>query len=73
MTEYVVVREWDAELFHKRVLELESQGFVACRDTYRITADMNPENGIIIHLHSIELYRGEEGDQKLVTEDKHDK
>ena len=57
MTENVVVSEWDAELFHKRVLELEKQGFIARRESYKITAEMNPENGIITHLHSMELYR----------------
>jgi hypothetical protein len=52
-----VVREWDADTFHEKVLKLESEGWVARRDTYRITAEMNPENGIIVHLHSIEMVK----------------
>ncbi len=54
-----VVREWDADTFHKKVLELEAQGYVSRRETYRITAEMNPENGLIVHLHSIEMYKPE--------------
>ncbi len=53
----VIVREWDAEAFHRRVLDLESQGCRARRETYSITAEMNPETGEIIHLRSIELLR----------------
>jgi hypothetical protein len=55
--ETVVVSEWDANCFHQRVLELESQGYVARRESYRITAEMNPETGIISHVHSMELSR----------------
>ncbi|MBZ5523499.1 MAG: hypothetical protein LAP21_14795 [Acidobacteriia bacterium] len=54
-----MVREWDAEQFHARVLELEEQGYVARRDSYRITAEMNPETGWISHVHSIELAKPE--------------
>lgn len=50
-----VVREWDADEFHRKVLELESRGWVAARDTYKITAEMHPETGIVTHLHAIEL------------------
>jgi hypothetical protein len=57
MTDTVVVSEWDADRFHQRVMELESQGYVARRETYRITAEMNPETGIVSHVHSMELYR----------------
>ena len=57
MTETVVVSEWDSDLFHQKVMELEAQGYVAQRDTYRITAEMNPETGIISHVHSMELCR----------------
>jgi len=57
MTETVVVSEWDSDLFHQKVMELEAQGYEARRDTYRITAEMNPETGIVSHLHSMELYR----------------
>ena len=59
MSEVVQVREWDADLFHKRVLQLESEGFVSRLETYRIVADMNPDTGIIVHLHTIEMYRPE--------------
>jgi hypothetical protein len=54
-----VVREWDADLFHARVLELEKQGWVARRETYRVTAEMNPETGWVTHVHSIELAKSE--------------
>ncbi|HLK31728.1 MAG TPA: hypothetical protein VKT29_01480 [Terriglobales bacterium] len=57
MTDTIVVSEWDSDRFHQRVMELEAQGYVARRETYRITAEMNPETGIISHVHSIELYR----------------
>ena len=57
MSEVVVVREWDADAFHKKVLQLESQGFIARRESYRILPDMNPETGIIVHLHTMEMYR----------------
>lgn len=50
-----VIREWDATEFHRKVLELESRGWVAARDTYKITAEMHPETGIVTHLHAIEL------------------
>ncbi len=51
----LLIREWNAEVFHRRVLELEVEGYVPRRETYRITAEMNPETGEIIHLHSIEM------------------
>ncbi len=57
MSELTVVREWDAEIFHAKVLDLERQGWQAKRDTYKIIAEMNPEDGNIIHLHTIELMR----------------
>ncbi len=56
-TEVVIVREWDNDAFHRRVLDLESQGNLARRESYSITAEMNPETGEIIHLYSIELLR----------------
>lgn len=55
----MVVREWDADQFHARVLELEKQGYVARRESYRITPEMNPETGFISHVHSIELAKPE--------------
>jgi hypothetical protein len=51
----VIVREWNAQDFHRRVLEYEKQGYVARRDTYRITAETNPETGEVIHLYVIEM------------------
>jgi len=51
----IVVRDWDADKFHARVMELEQQGYVARRDTYRVVADMNPETGWVQHVHTIEL------------------
>ena len=59
MSEIKLVREWDADTFHKKVLELEAQGYSARRDTYKVTAEMNPETGLIVHLHSIEMHKGE--------------
>jgi len=57
MPDLILVREWDADSFHRRVLELESQGYEARRDTYRISPEMDPETGNIVHLHSIEMSR----------------
>jgi hypothetical protein len=39
------------------VLELEADGYVARKETYRITPEMDPETGKIIHLHTIEMDR----------------
>lgn len=50
-----IVRDWDSDVFHQRVLQLESQGYTSRRETYRITPEMNPETGEVVHLHSIEL------------------
>ena len=52
-----LVREWNSDAFHRRVLELESQGYIGREGTYQITAEMNPETGEIIHLHAIEMIR----------------
>jgi len=52
----IVVSEWDADAFHRRVTELELQGYVVRRETYRVTPETNPETGRIIHLHTVELY-----------------
>jgi len=56
MAEPLIIREWGADAFHKRVLELEKTGYVARRDTYRITPETNPDTGEVIHLHSIEMF-----------------
>ena len=55
MSDPIFVREWSANEFHQRVLELEAQGYTARRETYRITPEVNPETGTICHLHVIEL------------------
>ncbi len=57
MQDVILVREWDADSFHRRVLELESLGYLARRETYRILAEMDPSTGTIIHLHSMEMVR----------------
>ena len=56
MSQVITVRDWDADAFHAHVLEFEGKGYQARRETYRIIADMNPETGYIVHLHSIEMY-----------------
>jgi hypothetical protein len=50
-----MVREWDAEEFHAKVIELENKGWKTRQDSYKITPEMNPETGIVSHVHSIEL------------------
>jgi len=57
MQDLIVVREWDADSFHRRVLDLESQGYEARRDTYRINPEMDPESGNIVHLYTTEMSR----------------
>ena len=59
MSEVVQVREWDADSFHRRVLQLESEGFVSRLESYRVIPDMNPETGVIVHLHTMEMYKPE--------------
>ena len=66
-TEVIEVRDWNSDSFHGRVLQLESQGYVARRETYRIVADMNPETGIVVHLHTIEMHRSEEESDRQGT------
>jgi hypothetical protein len=56
-TEVRIVREWDADLFHQRVLQLEAAGYTARRETYTITPEMNPDTGEVTHLHVIELVK----------------
>lgn len=57
MSDVLIVSSWDSEDFHQQILELESQGYVARQETYRITPEMNPESGRITHLYSIEMCR----------------
>jgi hypothetical protein len=61
MDEALLVREWGADAFHKRVLELETMGYIARHETYCITPEMHPETGEIIHLHSIEMLASSAG------------
>ena len=62
MAETVLVREWDSDRFHERVLELEARGYVARQESYRILAEVHPETGLISHLHSIEMRKPEPGE-----------
>jgi hypothetical protein len=55
--EVKIIRDWDADAFHSRVLQLESQGYISKRETYRISPETNPETGEVLHLHSIELVK----------------
>ena len=55
--ESIVVREWGSDAFHRRVIELETRGYVTREGTYRIVPETNPETGEIIHLHTIEMFR----------------
>jgi hypothetical protein len=57
----ILVREWDADTFHRRVSDLELQGYLVRRETYRVTPETNPETGRIIHLHAVELYQATPG------------
>lgn len=56
-SETIMVREWDADLFHRRVLELEAAGYSARLDSYQVLPEMNPETGEVIHLRSVEMYK----------------
>ena len=55
----VIVHEWDSDAFHRRVMELQSEGYTSRQETYRILAEVNPETGEIVHLHTIEMLRDE--------------
>ena len=57
MGEVLQVREWDNDSFHRRVLQLESEGFVSRLESYRVVPDMDPETGVVVHLHTMEMYR----------------
>lgn len=58
MSEPLLVREWGADAFHHRLRELEAKGYIVRRETYRITPEMNPQTGEVIHLHTIEMLPG---------------
>jgi hypothetical protein len=55
MSDNIVIREWDCDTFHRRVLELRTQGYIALLDSYTVTPEMNPDTGVIVHLYSIEM------------------
>ena len=63
MSDTILIREWDADLFHRRVLDLEAQGYQARLETYAVVPEMNPETGEIIHLHTVELRKSSAQDQ----------
>lgn len=55
MSSVEMIREWDVDLFHQRVIELEAKGYVARPESYQVIAEMNPETGVISHLRLIEM------------------
>jgi hypothetical protein len=55
MNDPVTVWEWSAEDFHRKVFDLQNRGYIARLETYQVKAEMNPETGFIVHLHTIEL------------------
>jgi hypothetical protein len=57
--EPVLIREWDNERFHRKVLELEANGYEARRETYQVIPEQNPDTGFVVHLYSIEMYPAE--------------
>jgi len=57
MSDAVWVREWDVDAFHRKVLDLEAEGYITRRETYGVTPEMNPETGEIIHLRTIEMLK----------------
>lgn len=54
-SETIIVREWDAEVFQRRVVDLEASGYAARLDSYQIIAEMNPETGEVTHLRIVEM------------------
>lgn len=56
MNEPILIRDWDADAFHRHVLQCEKDGYVARRETYKIAAEVNPDTGEIIHLRTIEIF-----------------
>lgn len=60
--ETIMVREWDAEVFQRRVVELEASGYAARLDSYQIIPEMNPETGEVTHLRIVEMYKAGTGE-----------
>ena len=50
-----IISDWDSESFHRRILEMEAKGYISRKETYRITPEVNPETGLVTHLHTIEM------------------
>jgi hypothetical protein len=63
MSDTILIREWDVDVFHRRVLDLEAKGYQACLESYEVVPEMNPETGEIIHLHTVELRKLSAQDQ----------
>jgi hypothetical protein len=59
MNSAIVVREWNADDFHRRVMELEAEGYTARQESYRVTPEMHPETGQIVHLYTIEMRKSD--------------
>jgi hypothetical protein len=57
MNDPIMVRDWDTDAFHERVLEFEAHGYLARRETYKIVAEVDPDTGTVTHLHTIEMCR----------------
>jgi hypothetical protein len=55
----ILVSEWGSDKFHRRVLELGEKGYLPRQGSYNVTPETNPENGIIIHLHTMEMFMPE--------------
>lgn len=68
MGEIIQVREWDPEVFHRRVLELEKKGYVWQRETYRVTAETDPETGKVFHLYTIDMFAARQGAETRTPE-----
>lgn len=62
MSDIKLVREWNSDTFHRKVADLEAQGWIARRETYKITAETHPETGAVIHLHTIEMRLPDSGE-----------
>lgn len=60
MSGATVIEEWDSDAFHRRVMEMQAEGYVTRDESYRITPVMNPETGHITHVYKIEMYKPDE-------------
>ena len=57
MAKMILVREWDSDRFHERVMKLEEEGFTSKLETYQIEPESDPDTGKIIHLYTIEMQK----------------